>query len=181
MEKASVISVNPGVKTLGELNISQFRIAEFNRNLAVPGHGKNALRDALYLLTGVQARESKNISAKLLSARILLAIAAFAVAIISLTSDAGSAMGWISTVVALSSLSGVLCRISCISAAAAILCTMPLDITSMALAIAPAVIAILGPGRLSGDALIRKTILRAAKSRKEKQSTRELNYRAYFN
>lgn len=184
MERANVISVNPGVKTLGELNIDQFKLAEISRSLTAPGHESHVLRDTLSFVTGMNVAGRRN-SRPLLYARIC---AAAVFALLAATSTASS-LCVLYSVMAFSLATGTLLRpISAISASALLWSAFAslggmeaIDTTVVLAASATLTFMFIGAGRISADRWIFKLLTSASKKRKEasKQPDSPLDYRAY--
>lgn len=187
MEKVNVISVDPGIKTLGEINVSQFRLADISRSLSAPSRKTDTLHELtdFILGTGISTRR---MSRRLACVRIILASLGVAVSIWEYSCGQPE-LCIACAVLSCSMLLGFLLRPVCtlgVATVAICLCdgsfqTLSADIFGiLSAASAFFCIAILGPGRYSADYKLAKMIRGSRKSeRKEPAETTEFDYRAY--
>ena len=71
MNEANVISVDPGVKTLGELCVNDHRLARISRKISGPGRKVAApFRHIMNLLFGINRRVNSQLSGKMMILRL---------------------------------------------------------------------------------------------------------------
>lgn len=192
MNQANVISVNPGIKTLGELNIGTASVAKISRTLARPVRaGRSAAGIALRLLFGVTPHGGA-FSAKMGLIRVLAGALAITMALwqASDVTDLLAIESIIAISFGLSLVFGLFTRIT--SAVMTVLYGASLyasavtgtpDFFAASITLTALAFTLLGPGRFSIDRIILKGLaamrrsLRRRNERKARQ--KEFDYRAY--
>lgn len=181
---ASIISVNPGKTTLGNLNPeATARMVLRRRVMHRQSSRVNLLRRRISLIFGIKGRFSTKRTVQLLLTR--LAFAGLLVGI-ALTRFEG-AMETSAIVLASLISVGLFCRISNLAVAswAGSLAVMAgiageFETTSTAVAIIAAALAYSGPGKYSIDAILRHALFRSLNRRISRRlAARRLSYRAY--
>lgn len=71
MNNANVISVNPGVKTMGELNMPKINLARISRKLTRPGNNTPHFRKALHFALGIDSKTTSRFSGKMAIVRLI--------------------------------------------------------------------------------------------------------------
>lgn len=196
MEKVQVISVNPGIKTIGELREGRFRLAEISRAIApVRQSNSQSFKKAVDVVSGLNNNISSLFSAKMallrvacasLFAFLLLAPVAGSVSMSELLTTEYMSAG----LLCLSMLAGFLTRPLSYTGASwfgygfvlSALAGSP-DVTQGALMLLSLIFAVLGPGLYSADQLIRRGLFsmhrKIHKRRKASMTRTELDYRAF--
>lgn len=192
MNQANVISVNPGVKTLGELNIGTSSVAKISRSIVRPVRaGRSAAGAALRLLFGVTPHGGA-FSAKMALLRLTGAALAISMALWQASDVTGllATQNLLALVFGLSLISGLFTRIvSALTTAfygtslyASVIAGTPV-FTAASLAMTALAFTLLGPGRFSIDRLILRGLraLRRAlrRQRQRRAERRAFDYRAY--
>lgn len=193
MNQANVISVNPGVKTLGELNVGNSRIARISRRLAQPVRKPaSTLRNFFSLVFGISRSDRGAFSSKMVTLRLMAGAMLTGAAVWH--ADGFSSLPPVPVLLMLSLgvslVLGLFTRI--VSAASAVGCGYLLYLSVMAgepdflaasACLVSLVFAMLGPGRYSADQLMLKVlaaIRRSSRARRaRKASGRAFDYKAY--
>lgn len=193
MNQTNVISVNPGVKTLGELNIGNSTIVRISRRLTRPGRvSASPFKAIVRFVFGVSRDRSGSFSTKM----AMLRMSAAAITILAaLWQSGGLEAAPTAPVVAMLAFGvslalGLFTRLVAASATAicgymfylSIMAGTP-DVMSAVSLVASLMFALLGPGRYSADQLIVKGFTaiyrrsRARAARREKKAA--FDYKAY--
>lgn len=171
MINAKVISVNPSVKTRGELNISSINIEPLTRSMSSASRQPSGRKQTLNLLFGINSGLSSSFSTKMMSVRMIAGIVITAMSVMSISGQIAGAlpasMSWVSLVLGASILFGCFTRvISCIGALTfgiaflSTLSTTGSGLTLLTLAAASLIFMVLGPGKYSADLFIRHSLHR---------------------
>lgn len=184
MNKANVISVNPGIKTMGELNIEEINLSRISRTISNPGQVSSTFKNILNTAFGIDSNVTTHWSAKLAAIRIIAGLILLSTGILALTGGqlglAQHAMSIISIILGISLMIGFLSRI--IAAGAMIagivvmaecLSTGVLDPASATVAVSGAVMGILGPGHYSLDQILRRGIFKLYRNRHRNDPERD--------
>lgn len=193
MNQTNVISVNPGVKTLGELNIGNSTIVRISRRLTRPGRvSASPFKAIVRFVFGVSRDRSGTFSTKM----AMLRMSAAAITILAALWQSGGleaaptapVLAMLAFIVSLAL--GLFTRLVATSAMAicgymfylSIMGGMPDAMSAVSLVVS-LMFALLGPGRYSADQLIVKGFTaiyrrsRARAARREKKA--EFDYKAY--
>lgn len=192
MNQANVISVNPGVKTLGELHVSDHKIARISRTLAAPRHIANPLRAVTNALLGINSRVNARFSGKMLLIRMIggalllfMGLPALAATGFDLTATGTEAL--IECGAGLLLILGLFCRMSSAAAAGwfgysfymSLMAGLP-DVGYAALSAVMLIFVVLGPGRFCIDQFIRRGVYALGRLRRSRNRRQHgLDYRAY--
>ncbi|MDE7180708.1 MAG: hypothetical protein K2N88_05870 [Muribaculaceae bacterium] len=171
MNNANVISVNPGVKTLGELNINEINLARLSRTISNTGRSTSSFKKALDFTFGIGRTTASSMSSRLLAVRTVAGSLFSAFGTLSLAGSSMIALPHLlavsSLVLGLSLLTGLCTRIASLAAAAmafiasySALMSGTLDSTALLVAVSGVVFCVLGPGRYSADAYLRSGLHR---------------------
>lgn len=193
MNQTNVISVNPGVKTLGELNIGNSTIVRISRRLTRPGRvSASPFKAIVRFVFGVSRDRSGSFSTKMamlrMSAAAITILAALwqsggleaaptAPVVAMLAFGVSLALGLFTRLVAASAtaICGYMFYLSIMAGTPDVMCAVSL--------VASLMFALLGPGRYSADQLIVKGFTaiyrrsRARAARREKKAA--FDYKAY--
>lgn len=193
MSKAQVISVNPGVKTIGELSRYD-RLARLSRAIAPTGVShKSLFKKAVNMLFGLNKGVNTQLSGKLMLLRILcgglmVSSVILPMAPADLFSFNIATESIVMIALGTSLLLGFLSRLTSYAGVAwfGYMLTLSLiegvpEVSYGALMLLMLVFSVLGPGLFSADQLLRKALFairRSARQRKQKDPT-VLDYRAF--
>lgn len=184
MNKANVISVNPGIKTMGELNIEEINLSRISRTLSNPGQVSSTFKNILNTTFGIDSNVTTHWSAKLAAIRIIAGLILLSTGILALTGGqlglAQHAMSIISIILGISLMIGFLSRIISAGAMIAGIVVMAeclsagvLDPASATVAVSGAVMGILGPGHYSVDQILRRGIFKLYRNRHRNDPERD--------
>lgn len=195
MKQNDVISINPGVKTLGELCIEGERFAAVSRTIAPINNSNISVSAVAKTLLGVGRFTKTAAEIKMAGMRICFGVAIFLLYfsdIISAISTSASifSMGWMAAIVSMSLIFGVFSRIASFSACViwsflAIQSAVigNLDITSILSSVLAGCGTIAGASKMSVDTviyqIIRKRRAKARRAETEMWSNHANSYRAY--
>lgn len=171
MNNAKIISVNPGIKTLGELNINEINLARLSRTISRPGQSSSYVKNILNFVFGLNSRVNTHFSSKMLALRVIAGTFMTGLGAMALIGSAAVAMPHLLAVAAcalgISMLSGTFMRL--VSVAVAITGAYSLylsvtagaaDMTSVMVAMVACFGAVLGPGHYSADMYLRRSLHR---------------------
>lgn len=169
MNNAKIISVDPGIKTLGELNINEINLSRISRTISNPGAGKTSFKNALNFIFGINSRNSQALSSKVLAFRILAGTLFLALGAMTLTGTYATGvpelLGLTCCAFGVSLIAGFFMRvISACAAIFALYCSYisfmagTVDSVSLMTAITAFTGCLFGPGLYSSDSFIRRSI-----------------------
>lgn len=184
MNNANVISVNPGIKTMGELNIEEINLSRISRTLSNPGQANSTFKSILNATFGIDSNVTTHWSSKIAAIRILSGLILLSTGIVSLTGGqlglAEHTMSVISIVLGASLIMGLLTRLVSAGALIAGIVVMAeslsagtLNPASVTVALSGAVMGILGPGHYSVDQILRRGIFRLYRNRHRNDPERD--------
>lgn len=190
MKQATIISVNPGIKTLGELHINEHRLASISRNLSDTSHKTAGQLSIPDLIFGISRRTSSDFSSKMSFLRVVIGVVLTACCLLSYSGTFfPTSYNFILAFSGISIGFGFLTRISGMTisiitgyhALTSFATTTP-DIAAAVFASLSLIFAVLGPGKYSCDFYL-LNMLRKAMSQKKRNSSSEtgFNYKAYNN
>ena len=191
MNEAHVISVDPGVKTLGELRINEDRLAKISRTLTAPGrHVATPFEGLFNALFGINKRVNGQFSGKMLLLRVvcgslLAGTALLPLAPADITSMNIPASALVMAFVGISMVFGFFSRLISLGGACwfgyslytSLMGGIP-DLTAGALAMVMMIFSVMGPGLYSLDRMMRRGLLRLCR-RSRKTRGHGFDYRAY--
>lgn len=189
MKQAAIISVDPGVKTLGELNINEHRLAALSRSLTDTSSKSSSKSAIPNLLFGINGRTSSDFSSKISMLRLVAGIMIIASVILPSATSFPASHTALLCALGLSVMFGVFTRIAGLASAAVLgsgvlasLSSGALDLTSACFASIALIFAVLGPGRYSCDFYLRNALRKLMATKKQTPAAEsELDYRAYNN
>lgn len=162
METAQVISINPGIKTAGALHEEALAASSLSRRLLATAAQTPQLSETFNFITGVD--DKTEVSYKLTSARVLGGLALTAMSLSFFIQDGISALGIVQFALGLSMIAGLFTRMMGVAVAIwGIVTSLSMGLADQPIlftALAGAVAAIFGPGRLSLDFALRRRLLR---------------------
>ncbi|MDE6006262.1 MAG: hypothetical protein K2G67_01755 [Muribaculaceae bacterium] len=184
MNNANVISVNPGIKTMGELNIDEITLSRISRTLSNPGQTSSTFKNILNGLFGINSMVTNRWSVKLASVRIIAGVIMLATGISSLTGMVMSAnsgmIGIAATILGASLILGLFSRILSIGAVgvsvvilAESLTAGTVDQMALTMAMVGAIMAIVGPGHYSLDQILRRSLFKLYRNRNRHDPDRD--------
>lgn len=169
MNHAKVISVNPGLKTAGELNLSKFNLEGISRSISAPADKKASFKRRLDFFFGINAGVNSQFSSKMMAVRVMGAVILCGLALMSLFGSSAAVLPHNAAVITL--LFGVSLAFGLLTRMAAAICTLffgisfvsaltagSLDLTILFLGSCSALFMIMGPGMYSTDLLLRRRI-----------------------
>lgn len=170
MSNAKIISVDPGIKTLGELNINEINLTRLSRTISNPGR-KSTFKNTLNMVFGINSRTDAGISSKMFGLRLIGGTLMTALGALSLSGSAMVALPHMLTVACLafgiSLLTGSFTRLISMATACIALFTAytafsagSLDTVSLMTAMLGIGACVIGPGHYSADSLMRRQIFR---------------------
>lgn len=184
MNNANVISVNPGIKTMGELNIEEITLSRISRTISNPGQKSSTFKHILNATFGINSDVTSRWSAKLASIRvaagsIMLALGAFSLQ----GAQAGmapQALGIVSIALGVSLILGLFTRLISIGALGVAIAIAfesisggALDSTALTVALSGIIMGILGPGHYSLDQIMRKGLYTLYRNRNRHDPDRD--------
>lgn len=196
MGKARIISVNPGIKTIGELGLKSSRLARISRTIANSGiYKKSLFRKTINLLFGIDNRIDTRLSSKLMLLRVLCGVLMVSSVLVPMSPSAIVSLDFgpmpaMMCLLGISLTLGFLSRLTSYAGAGwfgynlamSIIHATP-DASAGALMLLMLVFSILGPGMFSTDQLIRRGLFslrrRILENRHRKGRRPELDYRAF--
>lgn len=195
MKQASVISVNPGRKTLGELCMSDQRVANVSRSIAAVTRNTSTKKDFVNFFFGINNKISNLISRRTMAVRIMCSV----ILSVSLAFNLNSVPASLSEI-PLTTFFGVLLIVSLafglftrVTGAIAFtlygyiainsLINCIYDSNLMLLIAISGIAMIYGPGKFSLDSAIRyftfKALSKSARNKKRNNKKLEMGYRAF--
>lgn len=193
MNDPRVISVNPGVKTLGELSTGfQPGIARISRCLSAPGtRNVSILKQSVNLLFGINRNIGTQVSGKLLFLRVLAACAVLLGIAGNMASAFSTPSAFLPILLGSSVALGLLTRPVALcgvifygfATATSFTAGAP-DVSAASLTVLSAAVCVLGPGMFSADQILRRSIFRSMARVKKSRAARKnkgnnLRYDAY--
>lgn len=171
MNNAKIISVNPGIKTLGELNINEINLSRLSRTISNPGQRSSHVKDILNFVFGLNSKVNTQFSNKMLSIRILGGLLMTGLGMSAYLGSSLTAMPQMlaltTGIFGISLLSGCLTRVvSLLTAAVGAFFIYQsigagvLDMSALLVAITAVFSVILGPGHYSVDMFLRRSLHR---------------------
>lgn len=185
---AQVISVNPAVKTRGELMASDSKISKISRSFATTTGNEDSLKSFLNTLLGISNRTHNGLSSKMLAVRLLCGAWLIATSAFPFTMHALPTESIIGMSLGLAIGLGLLTRPASLAGAgwyiySALPSLLAGDFTSTyaLTSIILLSIGIIGPGRFSLDQVCRYCILRISRrNRRNRKRELKMDYRAYI-
>lgn len=169
MNNAKIISVDPGIKTLGELNINEINLSRLSRTISNPGASRTSFKNVLNFIFGINSRNSQALSSKVLAFRIFAGSLFTALGAMALTGTGMAAVPELLSITCcifgVSLMTGLLMRV--LSACAVIVslyCAYisfmsgAVDSFSLLTAITAFTGCLFGPGLYSSDSFIRRAL-----------------------
>lgn len=196
MNEAQVISVNPGTKTLGELNISENKLSRISRRLTAPARNMvSPFKKIVDLLFGLNSKVNAQFSGKMMLLRLLFGSLLIASVLLPMHPDDILALDFGPHSIALiifgvSMVFGFLSRLVSLGCAgwfgyrvyASIMVANP-DITAVSLLMFAVMFWVLGPGLYSVDQMIRHILFTLSSKYRQRQIRNRMikasGYRAY--
>lgn len=197
MIETKVISVNPGVKTFGEMSMSNMSLVRFSRSLSSPGRKViSPFRKTVNAILGINSHVNDQFSGKMMVMRLLFGSVLILLSVCELNGvrlfESGTSVHPLLLLgVGVSLTIGLLGRLVCLAGAGWIFYSVVTgvvagslpDLFNVMLALTMTVFGVLGPGRYCIDQFIRRsmyTLSRKYRSNRKKKSPRvTLYYRAY--
>lgn len=182
-----VISINPSVKTLGELNLPSMNLECLSRSFSNPGIKSTAKSDLTGLFFGTSHKTGKWMQFKVLAIRIICAaLLVYTGLIEGIPHNINNIESIIMLTAAGSMALGFMMRPLTVIAAAFLIFTGTwrsasdaIDMTTLFQTAACLVPCILGSGRISIDSIITRYIGRRKAMNRRRSRSREMDYRAY--
>lgn len=193
MNETNVISVNPGVKTLGELCVNEHRLARISRKISEPGRKAVApFRRVLNHLFGINRKVNAQLSGKMMVLRLICGTLFIALALVPMSmSEIREANFTADSIVlcaaGISMAAGLFSRLTTMAGAVwygislynSITVSEP-DAASAMLVMVMAIFCVLGPGLYSVDRYLRRAIMALVRGgKKTRRHERGISFRAY--
>lgn len=192
MNEAHVISVDPGVKTLGEICVNNQRLARISRTLSAPGRRVVApFRKIMNILFGINQKVNNQFSGKMMLLRFVCGVLFVAsvlvpmdpASILDLQFGVESAM---LVGVGISLVLGLFTRLTALAGAVVFGFQVYVALTAGIVEAMPAAImmlmlffSVMGPGLYSVDSLMRKGLIKLSRTRARARKPVAFDYRAY--
>lgn len=196
MNEANVISVDPGVKTLGELCVNDHRLARISRKISGPGRKVAApFRHIMNLLFGINRRVNSQLSGKMMILRLtcgtmFILMALLPMEMTDILAARFTADSIMLCAIGISMIFGLFSRITTLTGTVwfgiALYNSMAVsepDTMSAMLVMVTAIFSVLGPGLYSMDRYLRRALIilaqKSIKKGRRKNCKAGVTFRAY--
>ena len=196
MNQVNIISVDPGVKTMGELNMTEIKIGDISRRFSHSRNSRPAYKKVLNFILGINSKVNDAFSCKMMLVRLLAGCLFIAFSIMpditgSIDLSSFGPVSVLSLALGITVILGILVRATCASGMLIFgylfynsYMAGVADYHMLLLCCISTIIMILGPGRYCIDQFIRRGVSKlssAARKRTRRKTEMDMavSYKAY--